>query len=303
MCHMFIAFPPGEPQKRPFKIENNIAYGPGVSDMKSGCLSAYYALKILQEKNELDKIKVCVLYTPDEEISSVYVRPLLERISDKSRYVFAPEPARANGDCVNGRRGVAKYVLTASGVKAHSGVNPLGGSSAINELANWVVNLHQMSTIDTTVNVGRIEGGAGLGGTIASEATAYMYIRFNDMAEIEKIDKWMQDKTENPFISGGAKVIVSGGVSRPPMNPSAETYALFDEVTASAKAKGIDIAWQIIGGAGDACFTAIKGIPSIDGLGPIGGDVHSEKEYMLIDSVEPRLEVLCEAVKVIAKKC
>lgn len=302
--HIDTALPIGAPKLHPFSIdEQGLAHGPGCGDMKSGGLNCFYAIKELTEEKLLDEVAICVCLNSDEEISSIHSRPLLEKLALKTRYAIALEPARKNGELVYGRRGVGRYTLTATGIAAHSGVNPQDGSSAINELACWIVELHKMNNPaeGTNVNIGKISGGAGAN-TVAGDAVGYMDIRFTNMEEVLKIEAWMRDKEQHPFTPGGARIKVSGGVTRPPMNPTAETFALCDELSAIGKKIGVDFSWIETGGAGDGSFTAMHGVPTIDGLGPIAGNTHSEREYMVVDSIEPRCRLLKAFVQHIAKR-
>lgn len=302
--HMDTALPKGTPEKRPFSIdENGRAHGPGVGDMKSCILSMYYVLADLQEEGKLENVAICLSLNSDEEISSVYSRPLLEKLAQKSSYCLVIESARKDGSLVNKRRGVGRYTLKASGIAAHSGVNPQDGSSAINELANWIVELHKLNNLDqgTSVNVGVISGGAGPN-TIAAEAIGLMDLRFSDEKVPEMLEKRMKEMQENPFTLGGARVEFVGGVTRPPMNPSLKTLALCDEISSLAKKINVPMHWTATGGGADGSFTAMYGVPTIDGIGPIAGDGHSEREFMVVDSIEPRYRLAKEIIVHILQK-
>lgn len=302
--HMDTALPKGTPEKRPFSIdEHGRAHGPGVGDMKSCILSMYYVLADLQEEGKLENASICLSLNSDEEISSIYSRPLLEKLAQKSSYCLVIESARKDGSLVNQRRGVGRYTLKASGVAAHSGVNPQDGSSAIHELANWIVELHKLNDLEhgTSVNVGVISGGAGAN-TVAAEAVGLMDLRFSDEKTPEILEKRMKEMQENPFTPGGAKVEVTGGVTRPPMNPSAETLVLCDEISVLSKKINVPIHWTATGGGADGSFTAMYGVPTIDGIGPIAGEGHSEREFMIVDSIEPRYRLAKEIIAHILHK-
>lgn len=302
--HMDTALPKGTPAERPFSRLGNYAYGPGVIDMKASLLSIYYTLRQLKEEGALDDASLCLLFSSDEEISSIYSRPIIEEMAKKSSYCLVLEPARKEGTMVNQRRGVGRYTLHATGVAAHSGVNPQEGSSAINELANWIVELHKLNDWagGTSLNVGLISGGSGVN-SVAAQATGQMDIRFTDESVPEKIEAKMKVMQAKPFTPGGAKVKVTGGVTRPPMNPSPETLALCDEIMEIANRLQVKTSWIATGGGSDASFTARLGVPTLDGIGPVGAYAHSEREYLEIDSVVPRLELAVEIVRHILKKC
>lgn len=290
--HMDTVFPAGTVNERPFKICGDKAYGPGVVDMKASLLFAYYALKDLQEAGKLKDAAVCVSFNSDEEISSVYSRPIIEKLAKRSKYALVMEPARKDGEMVNQRRGVARYTLDATGVAAHAGVNPQDGSSAINELAYWILELHKQNNYEmgTSVNVGVIAGGA-TPNTIADKAKAEVDVRFTDSKEIDKLELFMKDLQKKPVTPGGAQIKVTGGVRRPPMNPTPATLSLCDDITKIAQKIGVEFRWIATGGGSDASFTAMHGVPTVDGVGPVGAHAHTENEYLEINTLLPRLKL------------
>lgn len=300
--HMDTVFPRGTAAARPYRQVGNRAYGPGVVDMKCCLLSAFYALERLQREQRLATASICLAFNSDEELSSKYSRPWLEGLAKKSAYALVLEPARADGSLVNTRRGVGRYTIEFTGVAAHSGVAPQKGVSAIQELAHWVLALHRLTdyAAGTNVNVGVVQGGT-TANTVAAEAVAQVDLRMSTLQEAERVEAAMQNLLENPC-TPGIQVAVSGGITRPPMNPSPATLELCRAVDGIAAQLGIEFAWIATGGGSDANITAALGVPSIDGLGPIGSCSHTEAEYLEIDSIEPRLALLCEVIGYIAKK-
>lgn len=301
--HMDTVFPRGTAAARPLRIEGDKAYGPGANDMKASLLSAYYALAALGADGALTGASICLLMNSDEELSSIYSRPLIEKLAQKSDYAIILEPARKGGEMVKQRRGVARYKLHATGIAAHAGVNPQDGSSAINELAHWILALHAKNAWDkgTSVNVGVVSGGTGAN-TIAPHATGEVDVRFTDPKEVEALEAMMKEMEANPRTKGGAKITVTGGVTRPPMNPSDKTLALCDDITKISQEIGVSFEWIATGGGSDASFTAAFGVPTVDGFGPVGGDAHTENEYLVISTIEPRLQLLQRTIGHILRK-
>jgi len=299
--HMDTVFPVGTVAERPFSIKDGRAYGPGVADMKAGLLLAYYALKTLQDEGKLQHAKICVALNSDEEISSVYSRPWLEQLAVKSRHAFIMEPARANGALVNQRKGLGRYSFVIKGKAAHAGVDPEKGRSAINELAHWILSLHALTNFEvgTTVNVGVVHGGTAAN-VVAEHAAGEIDIRFVTMDEAVRIEETLKELVANPRTEG-VTASFTGKVTRPPMNPSPATLRLCQATTEIAKKHNIDISWVATGGGSDGNFTAALGVPTIDGLGPIGGASHSPSEYLEINSIEPRLNLLRELILYVAQ--
>lgn len=295
--HMDTVFTKGTAAERPFAVREGRAYGPGVVDMKASLLSAYYALRQLQAEGALDGTSICLAFNSDEEISSRYSRAWIESLAVKSRCAIVLEPARADGSMVNTRRGVGRYTITCKGVPSHTGIAPEKGVSAINELAHWILGLHGLTDYakGTNVNVGVIKGGT-TPNTVAEDAVAEVDVRMTELAEAARVQQAIETMLQSPR-TPGIKVSVSGGVTRPPMQPSAQTLALCERVDAVAKRVGVEFAWIATGGGSDANLTAALGVPSIDGFGPVGGLSHTVDEYMEVTSVEPRLALLREVIR------
>lgn len=293
MGHSDTVFPKGTVANRSFSINGSKAYGPGVVDMKSGLLSIYYAVKSLDINSSP---AICIAINSHEEISSAYAYPWIQRLAEESRVAFVTEPARANGALVNQRKGLATYNVEFTGIPAHAGIEPEKGRSAITELGNWVVELNKLTDMEseTTINVGVVEGGTTTN-VVAEKAKASIDIRFRDQNNLLKIEKTMDEWTKNPFVEGTKVEVVRRGW-RPPMNPSIKTKDICTLVEAVADELDIEMKWASTGGGSDANFTAALDIPTIDGLGPIGGGAHSEREYLEIDSVIPRINLLRELI-------
>ena len=291
--HMDTVFPPGTVKERPFKIEGDRAHGPGVIDMKSGLLSIYYAIKSL---NTETIPSICVALNSHEETSSTSAYPWIQKLAKDSRFVFVAEPARDNGALVNQRKGLAKYSIEFTGIAAHAGVEPEKGKSAIHELGYWIVELNKLTDFksETTVNVGMVVGGTAAN-VVAEKAKATVDVRFRNQDDLVRIENIMTEMTEKPFVEGN-QVAVNRLGWRPPMNPSTDTKKLCELAEDIADQIGVEIKWASTGGGSDANFTAAMGTPTLDGLGPIGGGAHSEKEYLEVDSIEPRVNLLRELI-------
>ena len=295
--HMDTVFPQGTASERPYSVKGDRAFGPGVADMKSGLLTMYYALKQLDEEGALDGKTVCVAQNSDEEISSAYSRPWLEELSKKSRMVLILEGARSEGVLVNQRKGVGRFTIDFKGKAAHSGVDPENGRSAIGEMGHWIVALHALTDYDvgTTVNVGVVSGGS-VPNMVADGAQARVDMRFREMAEAGRVEQAVKSLGENPKIEG-VRAEITGGVTRPPMNPSEKTLEICSRVDAIGNEVGMRVKWVGTGGGSDGNFSAALGIPTLDGLGPAGGRYHSAEEYLEVDTIEPHHRLLKEMIR------
>ncbi len=290
--HMDTVFEIGTAKERPFTIIDNRAYGPGVIDMKSGLLSMYYALKEIYEKELGKNLSIKIILNSDEEIGSRGSLEIISRAAVKSNVVFVLEPARANGALVLQRKGLGAYDIKFHGIAAHAGIEPQKGASAITEMGRWIVELNILNNYKagTTVNVGIASGGTARN-VVAEEAKIQVDLRFKEIAEMNGIDEAIEDLISNPIIKG-VKVDVNKLGMRPPMNPMDTTMKIWSIIKEIGHELGVELDWVATGGGSDANITASLGVPSIDGLGPIGGGAHGQSEYLEIDSIQPRLDVL-----------
>lgn len=289
--HMDTVFPVGTVAERPMSVDGNRAFGPGVSDMKSGLLNIVYALRGM-DKNTLDKLSICVCMNPDEEIGSTYSSDWLSTVALKSRQVLVAEAARADGSLVKARKGMARYELEFKGKAAHAGNEPEKGRSAITEMAHWIIAIDQMTNFKTgtTFNSGVVAGGSGAN-VVADHAKNIVDVRFWDNDEYAEADRKIQELVEAPF-THGVTVVATRVAHKPAMVPTEKTEALMKLVEAAGSDAGVEIQWKSVGGGSDANNTAALGIPSLDGLGPVGGGFHSDEEYLELDSIEPRIRLL-----------
>ena len=198
MGHRDTVFPKGEPTRRPFRIENGNAYGPGVADMKAGLVMNAFVLAAFQKFGG-SPAPLVGLFTSDEEIGSPACRPIIEAEARRARAVFNSEPGRPSGNVVSGRKGGVFMKMEITGKAAHSGGNFTDGISAIEELARKTIALHAMTdlTRGTTVNVGLVSGGQTVN-TVAPWAKCEIDLRYVTPADREdamgKIDAHRRDR-------------------------------------------------------------------------------------------------------------
>ncbi|QLQ95898.1 M20 family metallopeptidase [Providencia alcalifaciens] len=291
LLHLDTVFPKGTVAERPFSIEGDRAYGPGVIDMKGSYVMVHQVIKQLYATQDERYKKIEVLLNCDEEIGSISSRTVIEQCAKGKRYALVMEPARANGAIVSARRGVGTYVLTIQGKASHSGIAPEAGISAIQELAYKIQSLHALSQHDKglSVNVGLISGGTSVN-TVAPNARAEIDVRISSEQQGVEIDKKVREVCSQPVLEG-IQLSLTGGINRPPMAKTVESAELIDIIKQEANKLAITLEDVSTGGGSDASFTAGVGTPTVDGLGPIGGYQHSDKEYLEIPSLTERAQL------------
>ena len=299
--HMDTVFDPGTAAERPFRIEDGVAYGPGVTDMKSGLLAGLYALKaIITERGGLPFERVVVVANPDEEIGSPTSTPHIRALAEGTDVALVLECARANGDIVSARKGILDLRIVVHGRAAHAGVEPEKGRSAILEAARIVKELHELNGRwpDVTVNVGTIGGGTRPN-VVPERCTLEVDVRAatREALEIAEAEiRQVADATEVPDTAVEYEPMARWW----PMEKLERSGRLVDHAQAVAGVLGFDVADATTGGASDANTTSGMGIPSLDGLGPIGCNDHSPAEYLDVDSIVPRTTLLAGLLLAIA---
>ena len=295
MGHRDTVFPKGEPTRRPFKIDGPRAYGPGVSDMKSGLVMNCFVLAALKKFGGAPA-PVTALFTGDEEIGSPFSRRVIEQFARPARAVFNSEPGRGPGIAVTGRKGGVFMRFDIAGKAAHSGANFEQGISAINELAHKTLALHALSDPGKgiTLNVGVVSGGQTVN-TVAPWARAEVDLRFitpeQRAATMAKVEAIMAQS----FVPGTATKLEMIG-EFVPLVETADGKALFEHYAAGIRDLGNEPGSIFTGGCADSGFASATGAPTICGVGPVGGKGHTPEEFMEVDTLVPRAQALALAI-------
>jgi glutamate carboxypeptidase len=288
LSHSDTVWPMGTLKSMPFREEDGRLWGPGTLDMKGGIAIVLFAMRALRELELPLPRKVLLQVNSDEEIGSASSRALTEKNARVSEAVFVVEPGTGlTGKLKTARKGVGAYTVTVTGRAAHAGVDFPSGASAIIELARQVEKIAGFTNLDRglTVNPGVISGGTR-SNVIAAEAIVYVDIRILRSRDFAALDRKFQ--ALKPF-DKRCKVTVTGGLNRPPMERSAGTVKLYRTAQQIARGMGLSIEESSTGGGSDGNFTAALGIPTLDGLGPVGEGAHAANESILTSRIADRI--------------
>lgn len=297
LAHMDTVFPKGTVEKRPFSKDEHRAFGPGVIDMKASHVQLYFAIhELMAQQNDAYK-NIEILLNSDEEIGSKASRSFIEKHAMGKKAAFVLEPARADGSLVSERKGTGNYLLEIHGKAAHAGIEPENGRSAIEVLGHKIVKLHALSNLTEGihVNVGTINGGTSTN-TVAAFASATIDVRISREEQAVEIEQAVKDICSTSEIEG-VTLTLTGGINRHPMVFTKDTEKIIHLIEQEGKELGITITHVATGGGSDASLVSILGIPTIDGLGPVGGKPHSEDEYLEIASLSERTVLLTKILK------
>lgn len=293
--HFDTVWPVGSFGENPFRIEDGVAYGPGVFDMKGGLVQGFWAMRALRELTDFDR-PVVFFCNSDEEVHSFYSRDLIEAEAKKARAALVLESSNG-GNMTTSRKGVGVYEVEVTGRESHAGSNPFKGISAVDEIARHVIDLHSNTDAETgtTVNVGTISGGTRVN-VIAGKARAKVNLRVMDETEAERMDEVIKSlNSHHPE----AQVEVRGGIVRPPMLRSDGVANLYEKAREIATSElGFDYLGETkSGGGSDGSFCADIGVPTLDGMGAVGQGAHAAHEQIVVDHLPKRASLLARLMQ------
>jgi glutamate carboxypeptidase len=291
--HRDTVFPVGEAKRRPFTVEGDRGYGPGVADMKAGLVQNAFVLAAFAALSWAP-VPVVALFTGDEEIGSPTSRPIIEAEARKCRLVFNSEAGRQSGNVVSARRGGIFFDVEVFGKAAHSGNSFETGRSAIAEIADkigkWFAMNETFKALDATINVGMVSGGEAIN-MVAPQARCGIDLRYTRPEDRDALVGEIRRIAETCGIEGtrGEARITSEFV---PMTETPASRALFERYRAAARDVGFAVDAEFTKSCADSGLTAALGIPTLCGVGPLGWKAHSPDEYLELDSLVPRAQAV-----------
>jgi glutamate carboxypeptidase len=288
--HLDTVWSHGTLDAMPYQVNGEKAHGPGIYDMKAGSFLAFHAVRSILHQKVRTKRPIVLLLTPDEEVGSPTSREWIEREAGQAACVLIPEPAGHGGACVTARKGVGRFVMRIEGRGAHSGGAFEEGASAVVELARQIVRIHGMVDLDRgiTLNAAPVWGGSRPN-VISPDAGCEIDLRVNSAEDGAHMERTLLETTA---LTPGCRVVVEGGMNRPPFAEDAGILALYDKARGIAEGVGVALPRQRRGGGSDGNFTAAMGVPTLDGLGCPGSGAHASHEHILWQHLAPRAALM-----------
>lgn len=294
--HIDTVFGPGTTAKWPYSVEGDHARGPGVADEKGGVVEGLYALQILHDLGFKDFAQITFLIETSEERGSPGTRALIDRLVRAHDVELNLEPGDAPDVITVWRKGSMTLNIDVKGRAAHAGVAPQDGRNAAVEL------IHQLEAVEgfprsgdgLTVNLTTIQAGTRHN-IIPEAARAQVNIRARQKADLDRVEAAVKASAKSTQVPD-TTVTVSRENSFPPLANNPATDALAVRAQAIYAGLGLKLATGGNGGASQSALAYEAGTPALDGLGPVGGGFHSEKEYMDLKSVTPRLYLLTKLI-------
>ncbi|WP_432093513.1 M20 family metallopeptidase [Streptomyces sp. bgisy100] len=285
--HHDTVFPLGTLERRPFTVRDGRATGPGVFDMLGGLVQGVHGLATLEDRSGVE-----ILVTADEEVGSRFSRTLIEERALACGAVLVLEGAADGGPLKTGRKGCGTFRVSIRGRASHAGLEPAAGVNALVEAAHQVLDISALGRPDIGTTVTPTVASAGtLDNVVPAEATVIVDVRIETAEEKERVEAAFAALA--PHLAE-ARIVVQGAISRPPMpeSASAELFAVAERLL-----PGID--GTAVGGGSDGNFTAALGVPTLDGLGAVGGGAHADHEYLLIEAMAERAGLVAGLVNAV----
>lgn len=290
--HMDTVYPPDHPFQTTKQTDDNTLVGPGVADAKGGLVVMLTALEALERSGLADQLGWEILINPDEEISSPGSAQILTQCAKRNHIGLIFEPTLPDGTLAGTRGGSGNYTAVVRGRCAHAGREFHAGRNAIEAAAQLVTDLGAINgTVPgVTLNVGKIEGGGPVN-VVPDLAICRFNIRVADDTAQQAVDSPIHQAVEKVNQRDGITCELHGGWTSPPKPLNESTQTLLEHVASCGRDLGIDVQWKTTGGVCDGNRLAAAGLPTVDTLGPRGGEIHSQNEYLLLDSLTERAKL------------
>jgi len=263
--------------------------------MKGGLVTILAALQAVEATPHAASVGWEVLITPDEETGSHGTAHLFRAAARDHQFGFVFEPGRPNGNIIHSRKGTGGLVATCHGRAAHAAKVPNDGRSAILALAEFLLDAAKIPAEmpDVMVNVGNIRGGTAATNVVPHFAESEIDIRITKIADSEPLLARFQALADRINTRDGIKLTLKGGFNRPPKECLPAEEAVFPEWQRAARDVGVpEFTWVHGGGGSDGNFLTAGGLPNLDGIGPIGDNLHSDREFCRVETIAPRAQIV-----------
>ena len=264
-----------------------------MADAKGGLAVLLTALEAFERSEFADRLGWEVLLNPDEELGSPGSAPLLAAAAGRNHLGLVFEPAHADGSLVGERKGSGSFTVAVRGRAAHAGRDFHHGRNAVHAAAEIAVALSERtgSVPGLTVNVGRIDGG-GPDNVVPDRAAVHFNVRLPPHDSAERAVSDLRRTVEAAVARrDGITAELAGAFTSPPRPMDVATTRLYQQVADAGRDVGLTLSWHASGGVSDANKLAAAGLPTVDTLGPCGGNLHSDGEFIRIDSLVPRAQL------------
>ena len=283
--HHDTVFPIGALATRPFTVADGHVTGPGVFDMLAGIVQALHGLATLDDLSGVE-----LLFSADEEVGSTASRELIEERARACGAVLVLEPSADGGALKTGRKGCGTFDVVIHGRASHAGLEPEKGINALVEVAHQVLAINRLGRPEVGTTVTPTVAVVGTADNVVpAEGRIKVDVRVESADEKERVEAAMAALRP---VDGDSSIEVSGAINRPPM-PESASFTLMPH--AEVVSPGIE--GYAVGGGSDGNFTAAIGVPTLDGLGAVGGGAHADHEFVVVDTMPDRARLIAGLVE------
>jgi glutamate carboxypeptidase len=287
--HFDTVWPVGQLARMPFEARGNRLFGPGIFDMKAGVALAMLAVRAVRVAAPLHG-RIVMLWTTDEEMGSGTSREVIEEEARRSAAVLVLEPSLPGGAVKTARKGCGHYEVAITGIASHAGLEPERGASAVAELAHQILRINALQDLARGVHVNVVKVQGGLQSNVIPEhAHALVDVRVPTLAAWHELACAFERLAP---LDERTRIACRGELNRPPLERSAAVVRLYEEARRLAAELGLDLAEGATGGGSDGNFTAALGVPTLDGLGAVGGGAHALDEHIIVEALAPRAALI-----------
>ena len=289
--HMDTVFAADHPFQGVFWREDGVLGGPGVADMKSGIAVMLAALRAVETSAIAERIGYEVVINSDEEVGSPGSAPLIAEAARRKRAALTYEPsALPDGTLAGARPGSGNFSILVTGRAAHAGRNPEEGRNAVLAAAALALRLAEAKDAGLKVNPARIDGG-GPNNVVPDKAVLRVNLRPATPADEERARALIDETVAAIATAHGVIIHVHGGFGRPPKPMDEKATNLFELVKRCGADLGQEVGWRDTGGVCDGNNIAACGVPVVDTMGARGGAIHSDQEYLIVESLIERAQL------------
>lgn len=279
--------------------------GPGVADMKGGLSLMLAALGALERSPLRDRIGYEVIVNSDEEVGSASSAALIRRAAQGKVAALTYEPALPDGTLAGARAGSGNFSIVITGRSAHAGRNPEDGRNALLAAADLALRVKAASGVADghgfTCNPARIDGG-GPNNVVPAHAVLRVNFRPRTPEDQQAADALLDRTIADVARDHDVTIHRHGGFNRPPKPMTPQAERLFGLVKQCGADLGLPIGWRDTGGVCDGNNIAACGVPVVDTMGARGGSIHSEAEFLVVDSLPERAMLSALTILRIAEK-
>jgi glutamate carboxypeptidase len=290
VAHIDTVFGPGTAAGRPFSMNDARAFGPGVGDEKAGVVNAVTALRILHDVGFKNFAAITLLLDDSEERGSPGSRNLIASLARQHDVEFNMEPGDPPDALTVWRKGSTSIRIQVKGRAAHAGMAPQDGRNAAVEL------VHQLSVLEgtfphsgdgITVNLTVLKSGER-NNIIPDFAEATLNVRYRKPEDFDTVLAKVEASAGTTLVAD-TRVTVTRDAAYPPLTENAQIDALAARARIIYSEIGKRVELSGNGGASESALAMAGGTPALDGLGFVGGDFHTDHEWIDLNSVVPRL--------------